>query len=247
MKSIWAIVAVLTMLPIQSVIAETESQPKPETLAEKFAYTLGFEIGKNIQKGNLDIDLETYIRGFKDSMEGNNPLFTDEEMREFRMEFNKQHREGIAKDNLEEGKKWLAKNAKKEGVATTDSGLQYLVLKKADGPSPKADDKVKVHYKGQFIDGKVFDSSYKRKQPAAFGVNEVIKGWTEVLQLMKVGEKYQVFIPPDLAYGERGQRNIEPNATLIFEIELLSIEEKTAKKPQKQKVLSEQIIKIKPQ
>ena len=133
--------------------------------------------------------------------------------------------ETLAEKNMEEGEKFLSENKKKKGIVTTKSGLQYIVLSEGNGARPKATDKVKVHYKGTLIDGTEFDSSYKRGEPAVFQVKGVIPGWTEALQLMKVGSKYNLFIPSNLAYGQRGAGSkIGPNVTLIFEVELLSIE-----------------------
>ena len=132
----------------------------------------------------------------------------------------------LAEKNAKEGEAFFAENKKKEGIVTLPSGLQYKVIKEGDGPTPKATDTVSVNYKGTFIDGTEFDSSYKRNQPATFKVKGVIPGWVEALQLMKVGSKWQIFIPASLAYGDKGAGNvIGPNATLIFEVELLSIDE----------------------
>ena len=128
-----------------------------------------------------------------------------------------------AQENLEAGNKFLEKNKKRDGVVTTESGLQYEILKKGDGPIPTADDRVKVNYEGTLLSGKVFDSSIKNGKPVTFGVGRVIPGWTEALQLMPVGSKWKLYIPGNLAYGERGTRGIEPNSTLIFEVELLEI------------------------
>ena len=133
--------------------------------------------------------------------------------------------ETAAEKNLREGKAFLEENAKKEGVTVTNSGLQYTILKNGSGPVPHSSDQVRVHYRGTLIDGKEFDSSFKRGQPATFGVTGVIKGWIEALQIMAVGSKWKLFIPSDLAYGEKGQKpDIGPNCVLIFEIELLGIE-----------------------
>lgn len=131
--------------------------------------------------------------------------------------------QGGGEENKKEGEAFLAKNKERKGVKTTASGLQYEVLQKGKGASPTPSDKVTVHYKGNLIDGSTFDSSYDRGQPATFSVGGVIKGWTEALQLMKIGAKWKLFIPPNLAYGERGRPSIPPNATLIFEVELISI------------------------
>jgi FKBP-type peptidyl-prolyl cis-trans isomerase len=200
----------------------------------KVSYILGSNIGKNIKRDDLDLDLEALAAGIKDAVAGNKSRLSDEEtkaaMEKFEKEMQaKQEKSGADKGekNGAEGKEFLAKNGKRQGVSTTASGLQYEVLKKGDGPKPKATDTVKVHYHGTLIDGTVFDSSVERGEPATFGVNQVIPGWIEALQLMPVGSKWKLFIPSQLAYGERGAGNeIGPNSTLIFEVELLGIEKK---------------------
>jgi len=148
----------------------------------------------------------------------------------------------LAQENLEKGKAFLAENKSKEGVKTLPSGLQYKVIHQGSGKIPNASDRVRVHYKGTYLDGKQFDSSYARGKPAAFSVTGVIRGWTEALQLMHVGSKWQLFVPSDLAYGERGSRSIPANSTLIFDVELLGIEEPP--KPKKAAPVTSDIIKV---
>ncbi|MCJ7833279.1 MAG: FKBP-type peptidyl-prolyl cis-trans isomerase, partial [Deltaproteobacteria bacterium] len=172
-----------------------------------------------------------FTKGFKDALSGAKPLLSEEEMRTVMTAFQKEISEKqaektkvLGEKNKKEGETFLAENKKKEGVKILTSGLQYKVVKEGTGKKPKATDKVTTHYQGTLIDGTEFDSSYKRGEPAAFPVNGVIPGWTEALQLMKVGSKWQLFVPSKLAYGERGAGpKIGPNAVLIFTVELLSI------------------------
>ena len=192
---------------------------------------LGLQFGEGFKDIKEDIDVEKFKHGFTDGLESKTPLLSQEEMRKIFMEISQKRqaarervmeKEGLK--NLEAGQLFLEENKKKPGVITTESGLQYQVLKKGDGATPTQQDSVTVHYKGTLIDGTEFDSSYSRGEPTSFGVGGVIPGWTEALQLMKVGSKYKLFIPPNLAYGTRGAGGkIGPNATLIFEVELLDI------------------------
>ncbi len=191
---------------------------------EKLSYAMGMQIGTSIKMMQTDIDLPILIKAMEDQINGNEPLITMQEATEIQRTSFRKIQEERANKNKTEGTDFLNENKQKEGVIVTKSGLQYKVLKEGDGPMPKAADKVKVHYKGTLIDGTEFDSSLKRKTPATFAANRVIRGWTEALQLMKVGSKYRLFIPSDLAYGPRGQGpKIPPNAALIFEVELLEI------------------------
>ena len=193
------------------------------------SYSVGFQMGSEYRKHGIPVDPEMIAAGVRDAMSGAQPKLSEEDMKvklsdlESRVKRSQQEKttEQAAK-NLAEGEAFLAENAKKEGVVTLPSGLQYQVLKEGEGLSPNATDTVTVHYLGTFIDGKEFDSSYKRGQPATFALNRVIKGWTEGVQLMKPGAKYKLFIPPKLAYGERASR-IPPNSPLIFEVELISV------------------------
>lgn len=205
---------------------------------EKFSYGLGVSLG-NYMKQNLDqnkevdihLDESLILKGFKEALAGSAKM--DEKAVKEAMEGLNQmartkheaRQKQLAAENKEAGDKYLADNAKKDGVKVTESGLQYTVVKQGDGAKPGPQDRVKVHYTGTLIDGEKFDSSYDRNQPAVFGVSQVIKGWTEGLQLMPVGSKFTFAIPSDLAYGERGNGKIKPNSALLFEVELLSIEE----------------------
>ncbi len=198
---------------------------------EKLSYSIGMDIGGNLKRQAIEVDPDLLAKGFKDRYGGGKTILTEEEARQAIMNFQKQQMAKQAESmkqqgekNKEEGEKFLAGNAKKEGVKTLPSGLQYKVIATGTGKSPTASDTVTTNYKGTLIDGTEFDSSYKRGQPATFPVTGVIPGWTEALQLMKEGAKWQLFIPPNLAYGERGAgREIGPNATLVFEVELISV------------------------
>ncbi len=197
---------------------------------DKMSYIIGMDIGNNLKTQSIDVEPNILAKGVKDALTGGKPLLTEQEIRETMTAFQnemKVKQEVVARKNKEQGDSFLAENKKKEGVKTLQSGLQYKVIKVGVGKKPKLNDYVTTHYRGTLIDGTEFDSSYKRGQPATFQVSGVIPGWTEALQLMETGAKWQLFIPPNLAYGERGSGGvIGPNATLIFEIELISIQEK---------------------
>jgi FKBP-type peptidyl-prolyl cis-trans isomerase FklB len=198
---------------------------------EKASYAIGLELGNSLKRGKMEVNTDKLLMGLKDGISGAKPLLTEEQVKETMtavqkdmMEKQAAAQKELGTKNTAEGEKFLAENKKKEGVKTTASGLQYKVLKEGTGASPKETDTVITNYKGTLLDGTEFDSSYKRNEPATFPVNRVIKGWTEALQLMKPGSKYQLFIPSALAYGERGAgKDIGPNAALIFEVELISI------------------------
>jgi FKBP-type peptidyl-prolyl cis-trans isomerase len=202
-----------------------------KTFEDKLNYAVGVDIGKNIVRNGLPLSDDIFMKGIRDAVDETTPLLENEEMQKIKKEHarirrdeRKKEREAAAEKNKAEGEKFLKENGAKEGVTTTESGLQYKILKKGTGEKPALTDKVSVNYKGSLIDGTEFDSSYKRGKPAEFAVNRVVKGWTEALQLMPVGSKWQVFIPSNLGYGERGAgAKIGPNAVLIFEVELLEI------------------------
>jgi FKBP-type peptidyl-prolyl cis-trans isomerase len=205
---------------------------------EKFSYALGMNIGNglgtNLKKQSVEVDPNLVAEGLKDSMAGGKMRLTEDEAKtvltEVQNEVRQQQQEKAkeaAEKNKTEGEKFLAENKGKEGVVTLPSGLQYKIEKEGTGPKPTASDTVVCNYRGTLLDGTEFDSSYKRGQPATFPVSGVIKGWTEALQLMPVGSKWQLFIPSSLAYGDKGAGGeIGPGATLIFEVELISIQEK---------------------
>jgi FKBP-type peptidyl-prolyl cis-trans isomerase FklB len=205
-----------------------------ETQKDKTSYAIGLSVGKSLQKDSIDADPKIILQGLQDALSGNKALLTDDEIRATMMALQQEvhqkqeeKQQALMETNKKEGEAFLAANSKKEGVVTLPSGLQYKILQQGTGAKPTASDTVVCNYKGTLLDNTEFDSSYKRGQPASFPVSQVIKGWTEALQLMPVGSKWQLFIPSDLAYGERGQgATIAPNATLIFEVELLSIQGK---------------------
>jgi FKBP-type peptidyl-prolyl cis-trans isomerase FklB len=185
-----------------------------------YSYAIGLEIGNNFKSDDVELDFESLLAGIKDSMSGAKPKYDQATCMKALQQLGAAKMGAAASQN----KKFLEDNKKAEGVTTLPSGLQYKVLKKGDGPSPDENDMVRTHYKGQLIDGTVFDSSYERGEPAEFPVNGVISGWTEALQKMKIGDKWQLFIPSELGYGEAGAGGtIPPNSTLIFEIELLDV------------------------
>jgi FKBP-type peptidyl-prolyl cis-trans isomerase FklB len=211
-----------------------------KTEKQKESYALGMNVGKSLKKDGVDIDPKIVARGIADILAGGKTVLTDEEARAALVALQngvrqRQQAEMDAKlavagaANKQEGDAFLAANKSQQGVVTLPDGLQYKILKEGDGPKPNAEDSVVCNYKGTLLNNTEFDSSYKRGQPATFPVSGVIKGWTEVLQMMPVGSKWQIFVPPDLAYGARGNGGIGPSATLIFEIELLSIQAKEAK------------------
>lgn len=203
-------------------------------IKNKSSYALGYQFGQNLHGYGADVHVESFTKGFADALAGKKGAMSPEEMQKAVAEFEQSLRsklEAKKKDqgdaNIKEGKSFLEANAKKPGVKVLESGLQYQVITDGKGKSPKATDVVKTHYRGTLINGKEFDSSYSRNQPAEFPVNGVIKGWTEALQLMKEGSKWKLFIPSELAYGAQGAGpDIGPNATLIFEVELLSVKSK---------------------
>jgi len=199
---------------------------------DKVSYAIGLDIGGTLKRQLIDVNEGLLTNGIKDGLSGAKPLMTDEQVKQVMSAFQKEMmekqvaaRKATGEKNKEEGQKFLDENKKKEGWKTTASGLQYKVVKEGSGTSPKETDTVKVNYRGTLLDGTEFDSSYKRGQAATFPVNRVIKGWTEALQLMKPGSKYELVIPAELAYGERGAgAEIGSNATLRFDVELLEIE-----------------------
>jgi len=203
------------------------------TQEEKNSYALGVNVGESFRNSGLEVIFDHFKNGFLDALKGENK-FTMEEMQacfeNIQEQMTARQNQEAAKQNAEaevekeRGRKFLMENKKREGVMETASGLQYEVIVMGNGPKPEATDKVKVHYTGKTIDGQVFDSSVERGQPIDFGLNQVIKGWTEGLQLMPVGSKFMLYIPSDLAYGDPGRGGlIKPGSTLVFEVELLDI------------------------
>jgi FKBP-type peptidyl-prolyl cis-trans isomerase len=231
MKIRWIAAVGIILLAAQVNAQENRELKSPK---EKISYIIGMDLGKNFKKQSVEVDPDSLVRGLKDALSGAKSRLTEQEVREVMTAFEKEMKakqeemkKAAGEKNKKEGEKFLAENKGKEGVQTLASGLQYKVVKPGAGKKPKLTDTVVANYRGTLVDGTEFDSSYKRGKPATFPVNGVIPGWTEALQLMEEGSKWQVFIPPNLAYGERGAGQvIGPNATLIFEIELLSIQEK---------------------
>jgi FKBP-type peptidyl-prolyl cis-trans isomerase len=216
------------------VTAKSASTLTLKTQKEKASYALGMKIGGDLRRQtvNTAVDPALTARGLKDALAGTKPLLTEDEEKAALTQLQTEIRtkqEAKAKEasapNRKDGEAYLATNKGKEGIVTLPSGLEYKILTPGSGPKPTASDTVTVNYKGTLIDGTEFDSSYKRGQPATFPVGGVIKGWTEALQLMPVGSKWQLFIPTDLAYGDSGRPGIPPGATLVFEVELISIGE----------------------
>ncbi len=224
--------AVLGLILLVSQVSAEEKLVLKEQ-KDKVSYSIGMNIGNNLKKQSIDVNPDALVSGIKDAFSGGKALMTEQEVNDTLMAFQKEmtakqaeRLKELVEKNKKEGEAFLADNKKKEGVITLPSGLQYKIIKEGTGETPKLTDTVTTNYRGTLIDGTEFDSSYRREQPATFPVKGVIAGWTEALQLMKVGSKWQVFIPSNLAYGERGAgRDIGPNATLIFEVELLSIKE----------------------
>lgn len=193
---------------------------------DRYSYAIGYQFAKNLKTQDVDVDTAALALAVEDVIAGKDPRVSEEDMQKAMQAMYEERQEKMIKDaseNKEKGKNFLEENKDKEGVKTTDSGLQYRVVEAGSGASPKSSDTVVVHYRGTLIDGSEFDSSYSRNTPAEFPVGAVIPGWTEALQLMKKGAKYELFIPSELAYGERGRPGIPPNSVLIFEVELLEI------------------------
>ena len=227
-KNVSIAMLILSVLVFQS-IANSQEAGIPKDKKQKTGYALGYSIGRDMKNFGVDIDPEMVLQGVKDALSGKSKI-DEQEVRTIMNDLNKELQakqaekfKTVADKNKQEGDAFLLENAKQPGVVKLPSGLQYKVMKDGSGKMPKATDTVAVHYRGRFINGTEFDSSYKRNQPAEFKVNGVIPGWTEVLQKMKEGSKYMVYIPSNLAYGERVGGPIPPNSTLVFEIELISV------------------------
>jgi FKBP-type peptidyl-prolyl cis-trans isomerase len=224
--------------PGQSVKPKSQSPLLLKTGKDKVSYALGMNLGTNLHRDSIDIDTAIFLRALKDTLAGGKTLLTESEVRTALMQLQTEVRSKqmekmklAGEANKKDGDAFLVANKTKEGVVTLPSGLEYKVLTQGTGPKPAATDTVVCNYRGTLINGTEFDSSYKRGQPATFPVSGVIKGWTEALQLMPVGSKWQLFLPAELAYGERGPSpEIGPNSTLVFEVELLSIQAKDKEK-----------------
>jgi len=218
----------------KSTTAAAKPKPKPLALVtdkDKQSYSIGVNVGKSLHRDAIDVEPKIVLQGLEDALADGKLLLTDDQMKTVMTALQTQVRQKMeekrlaqAETNQKDGAAFMAANATKEGVVALPSGLQYKVMVAGTGPKPTATDSVVCNYRGTLLDNTEFDSSYKRGQPVTLNVSGVIKGWTEALQLMPVGSKWQLFIPPNLAYGDRGQGPIGPNSTLIFEVELLSIQ-----------------------
>jgi FKBP-type peptidyl-prolyl cis-trans isomerase FklB len=219
------------VLLVPALLFSQQGKGPLKTQKDKVSYSIGLDFGKNMKRQSIELNLDQLLRGIKDGVSGVTPAMTDAEVQECMTTFQKEMMTKMAdkakvegEKNKKEGEAFLAANKKKPGVVTLPSGLQYKILKDGTGKSPKATDTVTTHYRGTLIDGKEFDSSYKRGEPATFPLNRVIPGWTEALQHMKIGSKWEIYVPSNLGYGESGTGpDIGPNATLIFEVELLGV------------------------
>jgi len=235
-KKFLAVAAVAALALVMASCAGEGDLPRKaslDTFEERASYALGLDVASSLTRSGAEVDIAAFVQGFRDTLEGQTVLMNQEEMRTVLTEFSEQMRtmaqekmESEGATNLEGAMAFMEENKAKEGVVTTESGLQYTVLTEGSGPKPGPTTKVKVHYTGTLVDGTQFDSSHDRGQPAEFPLNGVIPGWGEGLQLMSVGSTYRLFVPPDLGYGQRGAPPvIPPNAALIFDIELLGIVE----------------------
>lgn len=223
----------LSLAAATTFVSASEPVKSLDNRDQKVGYSFGLMLGKRLSGDLPELNLDTFVQGLKDAYQGKPQLLSDEEVGTLLSEYQREQQQAQmakmqeqAKANKKKGDDFLAKNKAKEGVVTLESGLQYKVLKTGKGTQPGPNDSVKVHYTGSLISGEVFDSSVERGQPVTFPVNGVISGWTEALQLMPAGSKWQLFIPADLAYGANGNRSIGPNETLLFDVELLEVMKK---------------------
>ncbi len=221
------LMAALLALATVAMAQEGTSAADRERILSHASYGVGFQMGMNLHQQRVEFDLEQVFQGIRDGVAGKQPGIDPQVLQTAMQELQtliQEEQQAAGSGNAEEAEAFLAENGQREGVATTASGLQYEVIREGVGPKPSASDKVKVHYTGTLLDGTKFDSSVDRGQPAVFSLNGVIAAWTEGLQLMRVGAKWKLFVPPDLGYGAQGQGPIGPNSALIFEVELLGIE-----------------------
>ncbi len=212
------------LLVLAMILPAAAADEKPTTLEERVSYGIGMNIGRDFKGKGFEVKPDLLARGVRDVLAGGELLMTEDEVRQTIMELQQVLQKKVAARNKTEGEAFLAANRKKDGVKVTASGLQYRVIREGAGATPGPESTVTVNYRGTLVDGTEFDSSYKRGKPATFQLNRVIKGWTEGLQLMKTGGKYEFVLPPELAYGEQGAGQvIGPNSVLIFEVELLEV------------------------
>jgi len=224
------VLATILSVGLLSSFCFAAENPELKDLKDRESYSLGYQFGQSLKYQGLDINMEVYESGIKDALGGTKPRLTQEEIQKTVSELQQRvmaarqkELKEMAEKNLSEGRAFLEENKKKEGVKTLPSGLQYKVLAEGSGKTPQATDSVTVNYRGGFINGTEFDSSYQRGKPATLQVDKVVPGWKEALQLMKEGSKWQIFIPPELGYGDRGGGPIPPNSTLLFDVELISV------------------------
>ncbi len=231
MKYIWVVGSLLVLITCSGERQESDIAVL-QNYEDSVSYSIGMEIGRSFRHDAVEVNPSVYQKGFTDGYLDRATLIDEDERRETMMAYRVEHSvrkqerdRRIREGNIAAGRAFLAENAEKEGIVALPSGLQYKVLTAGTGPTPTTSDRVKVHYRGRLLDGTEFDSSYERDTPATFLVTGVIKGWIEALQLMSVGAKWELYIPPNLAYGPRGQGSkIPPMATLIFEVEMLEIQ-----------------------
>ncbi len=224
------VVAIMACFGIKFAVAE-DAEPEQstavlETEEDRIGYTIGRQLGASVLESQIEMSVAGVLAGVEDVLRNRQSAMTDEQMQQTMMTLQMkmmQEMQSEASDNLEAANAFLEENAEQDGVVTLDSGLQYRIVEAGEGDSPAATDQVSVHYRGTLLSGEQFDSSYDRGQPATFGVNQVIPGWQEALQLMKPGAKWELFIPPDLAYGETGNQRIPGNSLLLFDVELLEV------------------------
>jgi len=224
------VLATILSVGLLSSFCFAAENPELKDLKDRESYSLGYQFGQSLKYQGLDINMEVYESGIKDALGGTKPRLTQEEIQKTVSELQQRvmaarqkELKEMAEKNLSEGRAFLEENKKKEGVKTLPSGLQYKVLAEGSGKTPQATDSVTVNYRGGFINGTEFDSSYQRGKPATLQVDKVVPGWKEALQLMKEGSKWQIFIPPELGSGDRGGGPIPPNSTLLFDVELISV------------------------
>ena len=237
----YAVYVLFGIMLVGGPAAASDEATELKSEADKLSYALGLDLGAYFKSLGENFDLSVIQRGIDDSYNGKKALMTTEEAAQVQQQFAARQQEKQVKQvmemtaaNQEAAKKFLDENKGKEGVKTTASGLQYKIVKEGTGDKPATTDTVKVHYKGTLLDGTEFDSSYKRNQPAEFQVDQVIPGWTEAMQLMNVGSTYELYLSPELAYGDRGAPPvIEPGSMLIFEVELLGVTKGEEEKPEK--------------
>lgn len=238
MKLLKIVTLTLILISFTGCLEGKKKEVKLDSDEAKFSYAVGYEIGRNMKRQNIQLNYDAFETAVIDVMENKEARLNDKQRREVMKAMSEKKRKRdkeISEENKVKGKAFLESNKTKEGIQVTASGLQYKMIRPGEGPKPTTDDIVKVHYKGTLIDGTQFDSSYERNEPADIPIKAVIPGWTEGLQLMNVGSKYELYIPSELGYGARRNPSIPGNSVLIFEVELLSIKNKEEEEKAKEK------------